>query len=186
MSLRSVLKNLYLWVLTLPVILLVVLISMGIQPDDISLPGRVGVFFVLAYVAARYAGSTPKLIWTGDRSPESRNITGWALFLISQMAVQCYAILTIALSENGVRPAWLSSNYYSPAFVLLGLVGLGLVASSIPRFPRPPFFGPGSGASAMSSFIIAVLSAGSLWIIAHFPAFAKLVGGLFAALGRAV
>lgn len=184
--LTTALKNPYLWILLVPLTVFVTMWINGVEADDISVTARIGVFFVLAYVAARYTSKAPQLMWRANVLAESRNIIGWAMFLLSQMMSQVLAILSISLSENGVRPAWLSVTYYAPAFVSLSLVGLLLVASSIPKFPMPPFFGPGRGMSGTASIIIALLSAGGLWLAAHFPLVAKFVTGLFVALTHAV
>ncbi len=183
--LRRAIKNPYLWILLVPLVAFLTVVWLRAEPDEISVWVRIGVFLCLAYLTARYAGRTPRLMWEGNFTPESRNITGWGLFLLSQMATQVLAVLSISLSVAGIRPGWLSSTYYSPALVSLGLVGLSLVASSIPKLPMPPFFG-GKGFSGAASVIIAVLSAAGLSIVSHFPAVMKAVASLFSALVHAV
>jgi len=174
-------RNPYWYVLLIPLILFLGLVAISTPADTISVPGRVFIFGMLAYVTARYAGRAPRLMWEANTLPESRNIVGLGMFLVAQMASQAYGVVFTSLD----RPEWLSSQYWIPAFITLGATGLILVASSIPRFPFPPFGNP-KGLSSWASIAFAVASSIGLSVASHAPYLAKIIAGLWGALLHAV
>lgn len=165
---RRILTNPYSAILLAPLVSFLLVVNVGVSPDPISLVSRVYVFALFAYVGARYVGRAPSLMWNGDMRAEARNISGWALVILGSMMTQVYAWLYIVYD----RPEWLSSQYWSPSFVVLIATGLTLVASSVPRFP--PFGVGGQGLSVIASFVVGFSSAmflvllqqiGHVWMI---------------------
>lgn len=171
------LTNPYWYALFLPLILFLVLVAIRTPADSISIPGRVFIFGTLAYVTARYAGRAPRLMWEANTLPESRNIVGLGMFLVAQMMSQAYGVVYASMD----RPDWLASQYYIPSFIVLGSVGLALVASSIPKFPFPPFGSP-RGLGGWASVFFAVVSTLGLYLASHAPLAWKLMTGAFTAL----
>ncbi len=178
---RPVLKNPYVYIMLGPLVLFILAVWAGVEPDQINVAGRLYVFGLMAYSAARYVGHAPVLMWQGDMTPEARNVTGWALFLMAIMGQMAYGALVISLD----RPAWLLATYWSAALVVLAGVGMTLVASSVPRFPFPPF-GKGDGYGVATSFLVGFLSAVGLFMVQHVPALLKLIGAFFSGLTHAV
>ena len=171
------LRNIYLWVLLIPLVSFVAAILAGLDADNINIAGRLYVFGLMAYSAVRYVGRAPVLMWRGDVSPEARNISGFAIFMVAIMAQMAYGVMLIGLD----RPSWLVATYWSAGLVILAGVGMTLVASSVPRFPFPPF-GKGNGYSVATSFLVGFLSAGALFMAQHIPVLWKAVQGLFLSL----
>lgn len=155
-------------ILLLPAAIFLIYAGAGFPPDWINLAVRLYVFVLLIFVGARYVGRAPVLMWQANLTPESRNIGGWALALVSMAFVQAYAWLFITLA----RPAWLTSSYWSPSFVVLMGVGLTLVASSIRK--NPPASLNDGGLPVAASFVVGFLSACGLFIAGHVPEIAKL------------
>lgn len=170
------LRNPYLWIILGPLTAFLILVSFHFPPDWISVPGRLGVFGLLAYVGLRYVGRAPVLAWQGNLSPEARNVVGWAMCICAMMFQQLYGTIYIAYD----RPEWLSSLYWGPSFVILMLVGLGLVTSSVPRFW--PFGGASGGMGTAASFMVGFLSAGALFSAQHLPTLWKLFSGFMLGL----
>lgn len=168
--------NTYLLILLIPLFVFVALVLAGVSPDPINLMARLYVFAGFAYVGARYVGRAPVLMWTGDFSPEARNICGWAIIILASMMQQLYGWLYIVYE----RPLWLSSSYWSPSFVVLAGVGLTLVASSVPRFP--PFGTGPSGLSVVGSFCVGLGAALGLFFLAHVAQLWSVVKALFLTL----
>ena len=164
------LHNPYTWVLVIPLIAFICCVTFGVDPDLIGLWGRFYCVALIAYVGARYVGRAPILMVKGDMSPEGRNITGFALFLVAILLQQAYGRLYISMD----RPVWLSVTYFNPAFVILASVGMTLVASSVPRFPFPPF-GSGNGLGVTTSFLVGFLSATLLILSQHVVAVVKFL-----------
>ncbi len=177
---RRHLKNPYWYALLVPLVLFLGLVALGVSADTISVPGRVLIFGMLAYVTARYAGRAPRLIWEANTLPESRHIVGLGMFLVAQMMSQAYGVVYVSLD----RPEWIASQYYVPAFITLGSVGLAFVASSIPRFPFPPFGRP-KGLSSWASILFALVSSGGLYLVSHAPYVVKFISGLWGGIMRA-
>lgn len=175
------LNNPYLFIVLGPLVGFLTLVGFSVDPDLISIPGRLLIFGALAYIGVRYVGRAPVLAWRGDMSLAARNIIGWAMAISAMMLQQGYGLVYIAYD----RPDWLSSLYWSPSFTVLMLVGLSLVMSSVPRVW--PFGGHGrSGFGMLTSFLIAILSAGTLFFIEHLPVAWKLLMTLMAGLTHAV
>lgn len=175
------LRNPYWAIIILPLAAFLLLTSISVDPDWISIPTRIMVFGVLAFIAIRYVGRAPVLAWRADFSAPARNIVGWGMSISAMMLQQVYATLYIAYD----RPQWLNSQYYSPAFSVLMLVGLGLVFSSVPKFWP---FGPGGGAGlgSATSFIIGVLSTAALFGAQHLPFLWKALVAVFIGFTHAV
>jgi hypothetical protein len=174
------LRNPYWAIIILPLAAFLLLIAISVDPDWISIPTRIMVFGVLAFIAIRYVGRAPILAWNADFSAPARNIVGWGMSISAMMMQQVYGTLYLAYD----RPLWLSSQYYSPAFSILMLVGLGLVFSSVPRFWP---FGPGgaAGLGSAASFIIGVLSTMALFGLQHLPYLWKTLTAVFIGMTRA-
>lgn len=168
------LANPYFWILFAPLAAFLTAIYFKVDPDWISIGGRSVVFGLLAYIAVRYVGTAPRLAWNGDWSDAARNVVGWSMAITAMMLQQLYGALFIIMD----RPAWLSSLYWSPSFVILMCVGLSLVMSSIPRFW--PFGGPGGGMSAAGSLVVGLIGAGGLFFIQHIPVIWKALVALMA------
>jgi hypothetical protein len=158
---KALLTNPYFAILLVPLAVFLALVYARVEPDPISIWGRVYVFGLLAYVGARYVGRAPSLVLQANMAPEARNIVGWAIFIVALMATQIYATLYIWND----RPHWLDSLYWSPSFVVLIGVGITLVASSVPRFP--PFGNSPHGLSVISSFFVGLGAGGGMFILAH-------------------
>jgi hypothetical protein len=166
-------SNPYLWVLVAPLSVFITAMLLGIDPDAVSLVGRFYYFGLLGYVGARYVGRAPILMAQGDFSPEARNIAGWAILIVAAMLTQLYAWLVIVYD----RPTWLIATYWISGLVILSGVGVTLVASSVPRFPFPPFGHHNSGLSVWVSFIVGFLSAGLLFMAQHIPHALRFLSG---------
>lgn len=171
--------NPYTWIILGPLVVFISLAVASFPPDWINIVGRLSIFGLLAYIAVRYVGRAPKLAWSGDLSAPARNIVGWAMVISALMFQQGYGALYIAYD----RPVWLSSQYWSPSFVILMLVGLSLVTSSVPRFW--PFGGASGGMGTVASFMVGFMSAAALFLAQHLPVLWKVVSGAFLALTHA-
>lgn len=159
----SRLNNPYLAIILVPLAFFLFLMHLRADPDLISLWGRGVVFVLLGYIAARYVGRAPMLMWENNFTPEARNIVGWAIMLIGFMLQIAYGWLFIAYE----RPEWLSSQYWGASFVILIGVGLAIVASSVPRFP--PFGDGRNGLSEIASILVVVASTIGLFVASHIP-----------------
>lgn len=177
---RRILTNPYLAILLAPLATFLLLVNFGVAPDPISLVARVYVFAMFAYVGARYVGRAPSLMWHGNMAPEARNISGWSLVILGSMMTQVYAWLYIVYD----RPEWLSSQYWSPAFVVLIATGLTLVASSVPRFP--PFGTGAHGLSVISSFVVGFSSAMFLVLLQHLGHIWSVIKAVFSSAVHAI
>jgi len=172
-------NNPYIAILFLPLTAFIALVLLGVTPDPINLVARVYVFSLFGYVGARYVGRAPVLIWTGDTRPEALNVAGWALVILGSMMTQLYGWLYIVYQ----RPVWISSQYWSPAFVVLIATGLSLVAFSVPRLPP---FGKGSGLSVAASFIIGLGTGIGMLVVSHVPQLWAIVKALWGGMLSAV
>lgn len=170
---RRALTNPYLAIILTPLAVFMTLAYSGIGSDPISLVARIYVFALFAYVGARYVGRAPQLMWEQDMSPQARNITGWSFVILGSMLTQVYAWVYIVYN----RPEWISSQYWSPAFVVLIGTGLTLVASSVPRFP--PFGTGPQGLSVIASFVVGLSSALFLILLQQVGHFWMLLKALF-------
>lgn len=157
------LANPYFWVLALPLAMFLTAIYFRADPDSLNIGGRAVAFGLLAYIAVRYVGTAPGLVWRGDWTDAARNVTGWGMTISAMMLQQAYGALYIITD----RPHWLSSQYWGSSFVVLMCVGLALVVSSVPRFW--PFGGPGSGMGAAASLVVGLLGATGLFFIQQLP-----------------
>lgn len=160
---RQRLTNPYYAAILVPLAIFLSLIHFRVEPDLISLFGRAYVFGLLCYIAARYVGRAPVLIWEKNTSPEARNIIGWAIVLVGFALQIAYGWVYIAYD----RPVWLSSQYWGASFVILIAVGLSIVATSVPRFP--PFGDGRNGLGEAASFLVVIGSALSVFAISHIP-----------------
>lgn len=174
------LRNPYWLALIVPLVLFLVAVAVGVSPDWISVPGRFAAFGLFGYIGARYVGKAPQLVWYADLTPEARNIVGWASVIVAAMLNLAYGAVVIAYG----RPPWITSTYISPALIVLTLVGLSLVATSMPRFP--PFGYSARGLSVVASFLIGALSAGMLFFAAQLPTVGRFLASLFVGLTHAI
>lgn len=177
---KRLLTNPYLAILLVPLAAFLLLVQVNIAPDPISIFARIYVFALFAYVGARYVGRAPVLMVEGNTSPEARNIVGWALVIVGSMLTQVYAALYIWYD----RPEWLSSQYWSPSFVVLIGTGLTLVASSVPRFP--PFGNSPHGLSVIASFVVGFSSAVGLFLASHIPQVVAFFRGIWGGVAHAL
>lgn len=167
------LTNPYWYILGAPLIIFMALVLLQAEPDSINLWGRTIVFGLLGYIAARYVGRAPILMWERNFSPEARNIVGWALCLVGFMLQIAYGWIYIAYD----RPLWLSSQYWGASFVILVGVGLSVVASSVPRLP--PFGNDRNGLSEIASIFVVMLSVLGVFIVSHIPQALNIIKSLF-------
>lgn len=175
----SQLTNPYWAILLAPLAAFLVLVHVGITPDPINLVARVYVFALFGYVGARYVGRAPILMWKGDVRPEALNVSGWSLVILGSMMTQLYAWLYIVYD----RPIWLSSQYWSPAFVVLIATGLSLVAFSVPRLP--PFGKGAGGLSVAASFIIGLGTGIGMLFVSHVPQIITAIKAMLGGFARA-
>lgn len=173
------LTNPYWAIVLVPLAIFLLLVHFNTNPDDISLWGRAGVFTLLGYIAARYVGRAPFLMWDRNFTPEARNIVGWAICLVGFMLQIAYGWVYIAYD----RPVWLSSQYWGASFVILVGVGLAVVASSVPRLP--PFGNDRNGLSELASVVVVAMSTLAVFAVSHLPQIAAFVKSLFAGFVRA-
>lgn len=166
---RRLLTNPYVALLLAPLVAFLFLVHLRVKPDPISLVSRIYAFALFGYVGARYVGRAPILMWQGDMRAEARNIVGWALLIVGSMMTQIYAWLYIVYD----RPECLSSQYWSPAFVVLVATGLTLVASSVPKFP--PFGAGPQGLSVIASFVVGFTSAITMVFASHIPSIIQFI-----------
>lgn len=174
------LTNPYLAVVLVPLTIFLFMVYSHVNPDDINLWGRAGVFILLAYISARYVGRAPMLAWERDTSPEARNIFGWALLLVGFTLQIAYGWIYIYYD----RPSWLASQYWGASFVVLIGVGLAVVATSLPRLP--PFGGGRNGLGELASMLVVLGSAAMLFIVSHIPAVVAVLKGIWGGILAAV
>lgn len=167
------LTNPYWYILGAPIVIFLALVLLKVEPDSINLWGRTIVFGLLGYIAARYVGRAPILMWERNFSPEARNIVGWALCLVGFMLQIAYGWIYIAYD----RPVWLASQYWGASFVILVGVGLSVVASSVPRLP--PFGNDRNGLSEIASIFVVMLSVLGVFIVSHIPQVLNIIKSLF-------
>lgn len=170
----SQLTNPYLAVILVPLVVFIALVSIKTDPDMISLWGRFYAFAMLGYVGSRYVGRAPVLVWNQNTSPEARNVVGWAVVVVGFMFQIAYGWVYIAYD----RPAWLSSQYWGAAFIILICVGLSVVASSVPRFP--PYGDGRNGLSEITSILVVIGSSLSVFAASHIPQIIAAIKGLWA------
>lgn len=176
---RHHLTNPYYAAIFVPLVSFLVMVYLRVEPDLISLLGRAYVFGLLCYIAARYVGRAPVLIWERNTSPEARNIVGWAIVLVGFALQIAYGWVYIAYD----RPSWLSSQYWGASVVVLVAVGLSIVATSVPRFP--PFGDGRNGLGEVASLLVVIGSALSVFAVSHIPQLWNLFRSLFNGISRA-
>jgi hypothetical protein len=176
---RDQFTNPYWAIIAVPLAIFMALVHFDTDPDYINLWGRAAVFTLLGYIAARYVGRAPFLMWSRNFSPEARNIVGWAICLVGFMLQIAYGWVYIAYD----RPLWLSSQYWGASFVVLVGVGLAVVASSVPRLP--PFGNDRNGLSELASLAVVALSTLSVFVVSHIPQIMAFIKSVFGGIARA-
>lgn len=177
---RHHLTNPYYAAFLVPLAAFLTIIHFRVDPDLINLLSRAYVFGLLCYIAARYVGRAPMLVWEKNTSPEARNIIGWAVVLIGFALQIAYGWVYIAYD----RPVWLSSQYWGGSFVVLIAVGLSIVATSVPRFP--PFGDGKNGLGEVASFLVVIGSAFAVFAVSHMPQIVAFFRGIFGGFARAL
>lgn len=177
---REQLTNPYWAILLTPLAAFLLLMHLQTSPDTMNLWVRFYTFAALGYVAARYVGRAPILMWKRNFSPEARNVVGWAWVCVGFMLNIAYGWVYIAYD----RPAWLSSQYWGVAFISLIALGVTIVATSVPRFP--PFGNGKNGLSEIASAFVVLVSAGAVFAVSHIPQVMAFFKSIWASVAHAL
>jgi len=168
------------WAILLgPLAAFLLLVRVDVGPDTLNLWVRFYTFTALGYVAARYVGRAPVLMWSRDMRPEARNVVGWAWVCVGFMLNIAYGWIYIAYD----RPVWLSSQYWGVAFITLIALGVTIVATSVPRFP--PFGNGRNGLSEIASALVVLVSALAVFFVSHIPQAMAVLRGMWSGLVHA-
>lgn len=145
----------------------------GVPADGTVQVHRFFLFIVVSVAFSRYISRAPAMWWDGDKSPEAKQIIGFAVVLFGILYQSLYAWLYVQLG----RPEWLTVMYWSDGSTYLTLVGFLLIAWST-RAPAPRVRG-----NRFASYLVGLLTGLGLMLSGVLPQTIRLLG---LALGKVV
>ncbi len=175
---KRLISNPWVWVLSLPPILFIILMAVHVSSDAVSLVFGFLLFLIISVAASKYALRAPVLIWQGTTSNEAVNIAGWAFVMLALEATQTYRWIFISLG----RPEWLIGQYWNAAIIYTMFCGFCMVAWSTRRtLPRPP-----NGRVSLGGFVVGFATALGLMLSGILPALVKMLLATVQGLAHAV
>lgn len=138
----------------------------GVPADGAVQFHRLFLFIVVSVSFSRYISRAPAMWWNGDKSPEAKQIIGFAVALFGILYQSLYAWFYVQLG----RPEWLTVMYWGDGSTYLTLVGFLLIAWST-RNPAPRVRG-----NRFASYLVGLLTGLGLMLSGILPQTIRLLG----------
>lgn len=159
--------NPWVWITLAAAVIFAIPPLAGVPADSTVQVHRLFLFIVVSVAFSRYISRAPAMWWDGDKSPEAKQIIGFAVVLFGLLYQSLYAWLYVQLG----RPDWLTVTYWSDGSTYLTLVGFLLIAWST-NPPRPMRL----RGSRVGSYLVGLLTGLGLMLSGILPQAIRLLG----------